>query len=80
MSRVVFHLTALALPCVGCGDKNGDSGSEEEGSETEETFPAAGDLTAELAFEVPERPQDLAVAPDGRIFTAIWEQERLEPA
>lgn len=68
MPRVLFHLTAFALLCVGCGDKNGenDSGAEEDASDS--ASPASSDLSAWLAFEVPERPQDLAVHPDGRIF------------
>ena len=68
MFRVLFHLTALALLCVGCGDKNSDNDTGPEGSDSDSAPPAEDELTAWLAFEVPERPQDLAVHPDGRIF------------
>lgn len=68
MSRVLFHLTVLALLCVGCGDKNDEHDTGPEGTDVDSSPPAEDELTAWLAFEVPERPQDLAVHPDGRIF------------
>jgi hypothetical protein len=67
MSRVLFHLVLIALPLVGCGDKNGDT-AEPDDTSPSETETVVEELSAELAFEVPERPVDLAVSPDGRIF------------
>ncbi|MFT5683109.1 MAG: hypothetical protein ACI8RZ_004036 [Myxococcota bacterium] len=67
MPRALFHLALIALPCAACTDKNGGDTSSTD-TTTDSTFPAAAELSAELAFEVPERPLDLAVSPDGRIF------------
>ena len=68
MSRVIFHLTASALLCSGCGDKHGsDTGA---GSDSDDTASPAEEtqLSASLVFEVPERPWDLAVSAEGHIY------------
>ncbi len=68
MHRAVLHLILIALSAAACSSKRGGDTAPEDATAPDATFPEAADLVARLAFEVPERPFDLAVAPDGRIF------------
>ncbi|MDG1481254.1 MAG: hypothetical protein P8R54_16800 [Myxococcota bacterium] len=68
MHRAVPHLALIALTAAACSSKRGGDTAPEDATAPDATFPEAADLVARLAFEVPERPFDLAAAPDGRIF------------
>lgn len=60
----MIHVLAL----LACGEKNIDSGRPPTSSDDTGREMAVEPKTATEAFRVPERPWDLALAPDGRIY------------